>query len=146
MSTNSLVNTANHTLESLAWSTFCEVIGAILNHIKHTCCPTHAACELSNKICLYLCRLGMCHTIYILVNWALRSRYCCSLDSLLKLLLCRLHKWRVECATYLQRQCTLCACCLKLLASNVDSINITTNNKLTRAVVVGSYNDVAICT
>ena len=42
MSTNRLVDTANHTLESLAWSTFCEVVGTVLNHIEHTGCPTHA--------------------------------------------------------------------------------------------------------
>ena len=130
MSTNRLVDTANHTLESLAWSTFCEVVGTVLNHIEHTGCPTHAACELCNEVVLDFGRLGVCHAVNILVYGALGNQYCCGLDGFLKFLLCRLHKRRVESAAYLKRQRTLSTYCLEFLAGNVDGVDVAADSEL----------------
>ena len=63
--------------------------------------------------------------VYILVNRTLRSRESCFLDSSLKLVLGRLHQWRVESATYLQRQSSLGTSSLQLLAGSIDSVYIT---------------------
>ena len=82
--------------------------------------------------------------IYVLVNWALRSRECSLLDSCLKFVLGWLHQWRVESTTYLQRQGTLSASSLQLLASCVDGIYVTRDNELTRTVVVSRNYHVAL--
>ena len=84
-------------------------------------------------------RLG----IYILVNRALRSLDLCGLDSSLELILCRLHQRRVESATHLQYEGTLGTCSLELLASLLDSLNISRDNELSRTVIVGR-NDHAL--
>ena len=84
-------------------------------------------------------------TVYILVNRALRSRECSLLDSCLKFILSWLHQWRVESTTNLQRQCTLSTSSLQFLASSIDSIYVTRDNELTRAVVVSSNYHVAFC-
>ena len=44
MSTYSLVNSAYHALQSLARSTFCEVVSTVCNHILYTLSPAYRAC------------------------------------------------------------------------------------------------------
>ena len=78
-------------------------------------------------------------SIYVLINGALRSLNLSLLDSCLQLILSGLHQRRVESTANLQRQGTLSTCGLQLLASLVDSINLTRDNQLTGVVVVSSY-------
>ena len=87
----------------------------------------------------------MRHSVYILVYGALGSLNLYSLDCLLKLFLGRLHQGRVECSAHLERKGTLGTCCLELLASGIDSVDIAAYYELARAVVVGCHNDVAVC-
>ena len=72
--------------------------------------------------------------IYILINRALRSLDIGLLDSCLQFVLGRLHQWRVESATHLQRQSALGTSSLQLFASLVDGVNITRDNQLTSSV------------
>ena len=80
-------------------------------------------------------------SIYILINRALWSLDLSSLDSCLKLVLSRLHEWRVESTTNLEHKRTLSTSSLELLASLLDSLYITRDNQLTRTVIVSCNNN-----
>ena len=86
----------------------------------------------------------MGHSVNILIYRALWSMEICLLDSSLKLVLCRLHQWRMECSTYFQGQGTLCSCSLKLLTSLIYCIDVTTDYQLSRTIEVSRYTYIAI--
>lgn len=99
----SLVDATDHTLKSFARTTFCEVVCSVSDHVLYTLCPAYRACELCDEVLLYVGRGSMWLAVNVLVYRTLRSVDFGLLDSCLKFVLCRLHEWRVESTTHLQR-------------------------------------------
>ena len=133
----------NHALQRLARTALCEVVGTVGNHRLHALCPTHARCELSNEVLLNLSRIGVGLAVHVLIDRTLRSLEVRLLDGGLQLVLGRLHQGRVESATHLQRQSTLCTCSLQLCASLVDGLYVAADDQLTRVVIVGAHHHVS---
>lgn len=121
MSIDRTVYTSYHSLKRTTRTTLDELVSTISNHILHTLCPHHAMCELCDKVCLDFYRIGMWLCIDILVYRAFWLTDLRCLDGFLKLILCRLHEWRMESTTNAERKGTLCTCLLKLLASSLNA-------------------------
>lgn len=83
-------------------------------------------------------------SIHILIDRTYGLMKLCLAYCSLKLLFCRLHKGRMESATDIEHKCTLGPKCLKLVASCVDSLDITTNYELAWTVVIGRYDKVVL--
>ena len=83
-------------------------------------------------------------TIYILVYRTLGSLNLCLLDSGLQLILGRLHQWRVESTTHLQRQCTLGTSSLQLFAGLIDSLYVAADDQLAGVVIVSANHDITL--
>src|SRR5574344_129153 len=88
-----LIDTADHALKSLTWTTFCEIICTICNHVLNTLCPANTACELCYQVVLDFCSISVWLTVHILIDWALRCAEVGLLNSSLEFILCRLHQW-----------------------------------------------------
>ena len=86
--------------------------------------------------------MGLC--IDILIDGARGSREAGLLDSLLQLILGRLHQGTVESATHHEGQCALGTGSLQLLASLGDGLLVARDDQLAGAIVVGGHDDLAL--
>ena len=103
--------------------------------------PANGSGELLQQVGLDLGRIGVGLSVHVLVDGAAGSREVGSLDSLGQLGTGRLHQGRVESTTHLEGQRTACASLLEFLTSGLDSGNLTRDDHLTGAVIVGRNAD-----
>ena len=80
----------------------------------------------------------------ILIDRPQRSMYLRLFDSLLQLVLGRLHQGRVEGATHLQRQSSLGSCFLQQGAGLVDGLDVARDDQLAGVVIVGTHHDMTL--
>ena len=142
MNRNLTTDLCNHALKSLTRSALCEVCSSVSNHLLNLVCPLYRSSKLCNEVFLNLGRASVRLCVNVLINRADRSLKFSGIDCCLKLLLCRLHEGRVECATNLELEGTLCTGLEHLGASSVDASHRTGDYHLSRAVVVGGSHHV----
>ena len=136
-----LVDTANQSLKDISRTTFCKVVGTISDHVLNGLSPTYGRGELSDQILLDIGRIGVRHSVNVLINRTFRSLELSGFNGCCQFLFGWLHQRRVERTAHLQRQGTLGTGGLQLLTSLADGIDVARDDQLAGVVLVGRHAD-----